>query len=96
MEGGGPRRLSPDEPGRDHCCPHISPDGWRIAYLSGEGGSREYPDDGMLGTLHLIAPDGGDDRVVAAAARSYFENRAVVWRSPAVRPCWSGTCFSPT
>lgn len=81
LAGGPPRRLSPDEPGRDHCCPHISPDGRRVAYLSGAGGAREYPADGMLGALHLIAPDGGGDRVVAPSARSYFENRAVVWRS---------------
>ena len=82
LDGGTPRRLSPDEPGRDHCCPHISPDGRRVSYLSGLGGGREYPADGFLGELRLIAPDGTGDRVAASAARSYFENRAVVWRSP--------------
>lgn len=81
LEGGAPRRLSPEEPGRDHCCPHVSPDGGRVAYLSGVGGAQEYPRGGTLGALHLIAPDGSGDRVVAPAARSYFENRAVVWRS---------------
>jgi hypothetical protein len=81
LDGGASRRLSPEEPGRDHCCPHISPDGRRIAYLSGEAGGEEYPPGGLVGALHLIARDGTDNRVVAAVARSYFENRAVVWRS---------------
>ena len=81
LAGGAPRRLSPDEPGRDHCCPHISPDGGRVAYLSGPAGGGEYPADGMLGELRLVGPDGEDGQVVASAARSYFENRAVVWRS---------------
>lgn len=81
LAGGPARRLSPAAPGRDHCCPHISPDGRQVAYLSGEGGGDEYPPGGMVGALHLIAPDGSADRVVAPVARSYFENRAVVWRS---------------
>ncbi len=82
LAGGRPRRLSSDEPGRDHCCPHISPDGRRVSYISGSGGGREYPPDGFLGELRVIAPDGTGDLVVAPVARSYFENRAVVWRSP--------------
>lgn len=82
LAGGEPRRLTPDEPGRDHCCPHVAPDGSRVAYLSTPAAGGAYPPDGALGRLHLIAPDGGGDRVVAPAARSYFENRAVVWRSP--------------
>jgi hypothetical protein len=81
LAGGEPRRLSPDETGRDHCCPHISPDGSRVAYLSAETLGGEYPPDGTAGRLHLIAPDGGGDRLAAPAARSYFEHRAVVWRS---------------
>ncbi len=81
LAGGAPRRLSPDEPGWDHCCPHISPDGGSVAYLSGAAAGPEYQPAGTLGALRLISPDGSDDRVVAPEARSYFENRAVVWRS---------------
>ncbi len=81
LAGGEPRRLSPAEAGRDHCCPHVSPDGSWVAYLSAPAAGDEYPAGGSVGRLHLIAPDGGGDRVAAPAARSYFENRAVVWRS---------------
>jgi hypothetical protein len=45
-------------------------------------GAKEYPDNGVGGPLHLISLATGEDRVVAEAARSTFENRAVVWRSP--------------
>ena len=27
LAGGAPRQISPDEPGRNHCCAHASPDG---------------------------------------------------------------------
>jgi len=82
LAGGAARQLSPDEPGRDHCCAHLSPDGARVAYLSLPGGSRSYLPATTDGALHLIAPDGGGDRVVAAPARNYGEHRAVVWWSP--------------
>lgn len=79
---GQPRQLSPDEPRRQHCCPHIAPDGHAVAYLSLPPGQESYPQEGATGELRLIAPAGGPPRTVAPAARTYFEHRAVVWRSP--------------
>jgi hypothetical protein len=77
-----PRQLSPEEPGKRHCCPHISPDGTRIAYGSfTETGRPGYPGGQEAGALHLVRPDGSQDRVLVDSARTYFENRAAVWRS---------------
>ncbi len=81
LDGSGLRQLSPEEAGRNHCCAHIAPDGSRIAYLSHAGGERAYPEDGVTGALRLVRADGSEDRVIAPAARSYLENRAVVWRN---------------
>lgn len=81
LAGGVPRQLTADEKGRNHCCPHVAPSGDRIAYLSHQGGDREYDRSATTGELRLIAPDGGGQRTIAPAARTYFENRAVVWRS---------------
>lgn len=82
LDGSGLRQLTSDEPGRDHFCPHISPDGRWVAYLSVVKGRPNYEPEGVEGTLHLIALDGGEDRVVVESARSYFVHRAVVWRDP--------------
>lgn len=77
-----PRQLSPEEAGKRHCCPHISPDGTRIAYGSfTETGRPGYPGGQEAGALHLVRPDGSQDRVLVDSARTYFENRAAVWRS---------------
>ena len=81
LEGSPPRRLSPDEPGRSHCCPHISPDGTRIVYLSTAGRAGRYEEE-TVGELHLVRSDGAGDRIVASNAHTYFENRVAVWRSP--------------
>ncbi len=80
LDGSEPRRLTPDEPGRSHCCPHIAPDGRRLVYLSAPGRQRDYPAGGLVGELRLIDTDGGGQRTLAARARNYFENRAAVWR----------------
>lgn len=82
LSGGAARQLSPDEPGRDHCCAHISPDGRRVAYLSLPGGARAYLPAETPGVLRLIESDGRLDRVAAPAARAYGEHRAAIW--------WSG------
>jgi len=82
LSGGPARQLSPDEPGRDHCCAHISPDGRRVAYLSLPGGARAYLPAETPGVLRLIESDGRLDRVAAPAARAYGEHRAAIW--------WSG------
>lgn len=81
LAGGEPRQLTADEEGRAHCCPHISPDGSQIAYLSVVERAREYPQPTETGALRLLAADGSGERVLVPAARTYFENRAVVWRS---------------
>lgn len=81
LAGGAPRQLSPDEPGRDHCCAHLSPDGAWVAYLSLPGGARKYTPPDTIGQLRLVATDGRHDHVVAAAARHYGEHRAAVWWS---------------
>ena len=79
LEGSPASRLTPDEPGRRHCCPHLSPDGRWLAYLSLPAGPQEYLPD--AGALRLIRTDGTEERELVAAARTYFEHRAVVWRS---------------
>ncbi len=82
LEGGAARQLTPDEPGLQHYAPHISPDGTWVAYLSARDGGRKYPPGGVLGTLRLIDPTTGESRTLVDRARTYFENRSVVWRGP--------------
>lgn len=77
----GARQLSPDEPGRDHCCAALSPDGGSVAYLSLPKGQAGYFDGRATGELRLLALDGGPARRLAPAARTYAEHRAVVWWS---------------
>jgi alginate O-acetyltransferase complex protein AlgJ len=82
LEGSAPRQLSPDEPGRQHCCTHISPDGVRLVYLSRSVPRDEYPELEVPGELRLLRLDGGAERTLAADARPYgWGNRAVVWRN---------------
>jgi len=76
-----PRQLTPDEGQRLHCCPHISPDGHWVAYLSLAADQEGYPQGGARGALRRIRPDGTGDQLLLPDARNYYENRAVVWRS---------------
>lgn len=78
LDGSGLRQLSPDEADRHHAAPHISPDGTRVAYVSLDYPWNRYPEE-TIGVLHLVAIDGGADRVLAERARTYFEDRAVTW-----------------
>ena len=57
-----PRQLTPDEPARQHCCAHVSPDGAWIAYLSFPDAMAGYAAGGSEGVLHLIRPDGSGGR----------------------------------
>lgn len=82
LAGGAARQISPDEPGRDHCCAHVSPDGRRVAYLSIPGGSRKYLPPTARGELHVTLAEGTLDRVVAPATRHYGEHRAAIWWRP--------------
>lgn len=78
LDGSGLRQLTPDEPGHEHCCAHISPDGRWVAYLS--LGNFKYGADPEEGKLHLIALDGKGDRVVAERAQTYSRgHRAAIW-----------------
>ena len=77
LPGGKPRQISVEEPGRDHCCAKLSPDGSRLVYLSLPGGARKYAQE--AGPLHLVDADGGRDRILVPAARHYGEHRAAVW-----------------
>ncbi len=81
LDGSHLRQLTPDEKGRDHFCPHISPDGRRVAYLSYPAGQHGYRPlkKGSRAVLRLIGSDGTGDREIAPSARAYFEDRAVVW-----------------
>ena len=81
LDGSGLRALSPDEPGRDHCCPHIAPGGATVVYLSYPRGRDRG--EGPVGPLHAIHPDGTGDTVIVPEARVYGDHRAVVWRSDA-------------
>ena len=85
LDGSELRQLSPDVPGEQHGCPHISPDGQRLSYMSFRTGEEAYPafsSQGKSGVLHLMRSDGSDVKVIAPSARTYFERRAVVWHSP--------------
>jgi hypothetical protein len=83
LDGTNPRQISRDESDRDHYCPHISPDGRRIAYLSYPKDHNTYeafdhPFSESV-PLHLMSADGRFDRVIAPNARAYGEDRGVVW-----------------
>ncbi|MFZ4767314.1 MAG: TolB family protein [Roseimicrobium sp.] len=70
-------RLVPEEPERDHFCPKISPDGRKLAYLSYRRGETPYsPAIAVLWGMDLRNKK---QWVLAEQARSYFEDRAVVW-----------------
>jgi hypothetical protein len=82
LEGSAPRQLSPDEPGLQHCCAHISPDGSQLVYLSRAVPSDDYSDLEVAGELRLVRAADGATRTLAAAARPYgWGNRAAVWRN---------------
>lgn len=70
-------RLVPEEPERDHFCPKISPDGRKLAYLSYRQGETPYAP--AIAVLWVMDLQNRKQRVLAERARSYFEDRAVVW-----------------
>jgi hypothetical protein len=82
LEGSPARALTPDEPGLQHCCPHISPGGSHLVYLSRRISADEYPPDQSTGELRLLRLDGGGQRVLVPDARTYGAgNRAAIWRN---------------
>lgn len=82
LDGSGLAQLSPDEGDRQHCCPHVAPDGTRLTYLSLPAETRhQFPLDGLEGELRLLEREGGAVRTLVRHARAYGDDRAVVWRS---------------
>ena len=79
LDGSEPRALTPDEPGRAHCCAHVSPDGRHLVYLSLPQAQTDYPKNGAAGELRLLDLESGTTRELVSKARTYFEHRAVVW-----------------
>lgn len=81
LDGTGLVKLSPEEKGRDHFCPHLSPDGKRLVYLSYPEGSDAYKphSSDRKVPMHLMSTDGKFERILIDNARAYGEDRAVVW-----------------
>lgn len=80
LDGSGLRQISPEEEGREHYCPHLSPDGTRFVYLSYPTGTDTYdhrPKEGM--PLYVLPSQGGQPKLLAPLARDYYEDRAAVW-----------------
>jgi hypothetical protein len=74
-------RLSPNEPGRQHCCGHLSPDGRSLVYLSRAMTNDQYPEMEIAGELRLLSLNDGKERTLVGDARPYgWGNRAAVWR----------------
>ena len=77
LAGGAEEMLVPPESGHDHLCPKLSPDGKKLAYLSLKHFSAEYDDS--PGTLWLMDLSTRKCDRLVEGARTYHENRAVVW-----------------
>ncbi|MBT3381850.1 MAG: LamG domain-containing protein [Lentisphaerae bacterium] len=83
LDGSELRQISPEEKGREHFCPHISPDGRHVVYLSYPSNTNTYkpiPKGGKC-PLHIMRTDGKGDRILVPSARAYFEDRGAVWLS---------------
>ncbi len=81
LEGSPPRQLSPDEPGLQHCCAHLSPDGSRLVYLSRSVSKDEYPEFEVPGELRLLRLDGAGGRTLTSGRPYGWGNRAALWRN---------------
>jgi len=81
LDGSGLRQITPDEPARDHICPHISPDGKRVVYLNfPEGvGTKKEKESREPACLQIMESDGRSHRILAPAAMKSTGNRAAVW-----------------
>lgn len=81
LDGTGLQLLSPNEEGRDHFCPHLSPDGKTMLYLSYPEGKHSYQNPQPSVPMHLLEIETGVDRVLVEDACAYGEDRAAVWLS---------------
>ncbi len=81
LDGSPAQQVSPEEPGRDHCCAHLSPDGERLVYLALPAGAQRYTEPHLGGELRLVDLARSRERVLAPRARHYGEHRAALWWS---------------
>lgn len=83
LDGDAPRQLvleSSESAGQQQCCPHISPAGTEVLYLSRRVPTDRYPKREVAGELMLVSLDGGAASRVADLARPYGAgHRAAVW-----------------
>jgi len=80
LDGSGLRQISRDEQDREHYCPHLSPDGTRLVYISYPPGFDTYDHRAAQGgPLYLLSSEGGEPKQLAPAARAYYEDRGAVW-----------------
>ncbi|HZI64170.1 MAG TPA: hypothetical protein VFE44_05270, partial [Thermoanaerobaculia bacterium] len=79
LDGSELRQLSPED-SRQHCCPHLSPDGKLVAYLNLPRDIETYTRNPEEAELRLIGSDGRGERVAAPRAQTYGRgNRAAIW-----------------
>ncbi len=79
LAGGEVEPVLPAEGDVRQCCPQLSPDGRHLAFLELPAGPDRYPEI-ETGRLLLLERSTGAVRELADVARTYGENRAVVWR----------------
>lgn len=82
LDGTGLRQISPEEQGSHHYCPHISPSGEKMVYIShpSESGLYYRPSSRVHNTvMHLVRTDGSEDEVILEHVRPYFGDRCAVW-----------------
>jgi hypothetical protein len=79
LDGTGERQLVPDEPGRNHFGPIISPDGEHIAFVSCPHGIDPNNPKGHPVPLYLVRPDGTGLRKIVDNVR--MGARSVVWEN---------------
>ncbi|MBM3213403.1 hypothetical protein FJZ36_00580 [Candidatus Poribacteria bacterium] len=82
LDGSPPRQLSPEEPGRNHFSPMISPDGKRLVYISyPRGDAAHLAARSAKAPLYLVDMATGERRVLVENARNYGGDRSAVWLS---------------
>ena len=81
LDGSGVKQLTPEEEGRDHFCPHLAPNGGSMVYMSYPRGKNAY-DPKETARLMWLNLETKKTQVLVEEARSYQEDRAVVWTGP--------------